>query len=136
MSKGSVTRITYVVRSGVSAAEVFGSHRAELIARGLKPLYEAKGVDLGRSRGNLYQNIAGQLLEYSPKRAHFLSAKLDSVPATTYVTLYVTEYELGATSVRALARDRIKSLMPWSGEAPACPPSGPDRPTTSRPSFA
>jgi OmpA-OmpF porin, OOP family len=98
--EGSLTRITYVVRSGVSAAEVFGSHRAELISRGFKPLYEAKGADLGRSQGNLYQNLAGQLLEYSPKGAHFLSAKLDSVPITTYVTLYVTEYELGATSVR------------------------------------
>ena len=97
---GDVTRITYVVRSGVSAAEVFRSLVNELAARGFKPLYQASGADFGRSQGNLYQNIAGQLLEYSPQRAHFVSAKLDSLPATVHIALYFTEYEIGTTPIK------------------------------------
>ena len=51
-----------------------------------------------------------QLLEYSPKAAHFISAKLESVPATVYVALYVTEYELGATSVRVRPGQAVVQL--------------------------
>jgi|SRR6266545_1260424 OmpA-OmpF porin, OOP family len=98
--EGDVTRFTYVVRPGPSAGEVFGGYKSDLAAKGFKPLYEARGATIGRSQGNLYQNLAGQLLEYSPKGAHFLSAKLDSGPATIYVALYITEYEMGATPVR------------------------------------
>jgi OmpA-OmpF porin, OOP family len=98
--EGDVTRITYVVRHGPAAGEVFGSYKSGLVAKGFKPLYEARGVAIGRSQGNLYQNLVGQLLEYSPKGAHFLSMKFDGVPATVYVALYITEYEMGATSVR------------------------------------
>jgi outer membrane protein OmpA-like peptidoglycan-associated protein len=96
--EGEITRITYVVRRGASAEQVFEGFKKQLEEHGFKPLYEAKGLELGRAQGNLYQNLAGQLLEYSPKEAHFLSAKFDGSPAA-YVTLYVTAYEIGATSV-------------------------------------
>jgi len=96
--EGEVTRITYVVRRGVSAAETFAGFKAQLAEKGFKQLYEAKGPELGRSQGNLYQNIAGQLLEFSPKEARFLSAKLDGPPV--YVALYVTEYQIGTTPAR------------------------------------
>jgi hypothetical protein len=90
--EGEVTRITYVVRRGIFAAEVFRTYKNELIAKRFRILYEAEGIEFGQSQGNLYRDLGGQLLEYSPKGAHFLSAKLDT-PAATYVTLYVTEYE-------------------------------------------
>src|SRR6266545_844538 len=77
--EGDVTRFTYVVRPGPSAGEVFGGYKSDLAAKGFKPLYEARGATIGRSQGNLYQNLAGQLLEYSPKGAHFLSVQLDVV---------------------------------------------------------
>jgi OmpA-OmpF porin, OOP family len=96
---GEVTRITYVVRRGASAAEVFADFKSQLAVKGFKQLYEAQGPDLGRSQGNLYQNIAGQLLEYSPKEARFLTARLDGPPGA-YVALYVTEYQIGSTPVR------------------------------------
>jgi OmpA-OmpF porin, OOP family len=98
--EGEVTRITYVVPRGASAAGVFRGYKSELVARGFKILYEAEGTEVGRSQGNLYQGLGGQLLEYSPRAAHFLTAKLDNVPVTTYVALYATEYEIGATSVK------------------------------------
>jgi hypothetical protein len=34
------------------------------------------------------------------KGRDFLSAKYDSAPSTVYIALYVTEYEIGTTSVR------------------------------------
>lgn len=98
--EGELVRITYVVRPGASPAEVFGKLKAELLAKGFKPIYEARGTELGRAQGNLYQNLEGQLLEYSPKGAHFLSAKRDGAPTTAYVAAYVTAYELGTTRVR------------------------------------
>lgn len=106
---GEVTRITYVVRRGVSADAVFNDLTGELMTRGFKPLYQATGPELGRSQGNLYQDIAGQLLQYSPNKAHFVSAKLDG-PTTAYVVLYVTEYELGATPVRVKPGQAVVQL--------------------------
>jgi OmpA-OmpF porin, OOP family len=97
---GEVTRITYLVRPGAFSAEVFGSLKNDLMAKGFKPYYEAQGAAFGRAQGNLYKNVREQLFEYSPKEARFLSAKYDSAPATVYVALYVTEYEIGTTSVR------------------------------------
>jgi OmpA-OmpF porin, OOP family len=97
--EGEVTRITYLVRPGPSSAEVFGSLKNDLMTKGFKPYYEAQGAAFGRAQGNLYKNLREQLFEYSPKGARFLSAKYDSA-ATIYVALYVTEYEIGTTSVR------------------------------------
>lgn len=97
---GQVTRITYLVRPGPSSAEVFASLKNDLITKGFKPYYEAQGPAFGRAQGNLYKNLREQLFEYNPKGARFLSAKYDSGPATVYVALYVTEYEIGTTSVR------------------------------------
>src|SRR6516225_6979171 len=52
--EGEVTRITYVVRRNASAEQVFGALKARLAESGFKPLYEAKGPELGRGLGNLY----------------------------------------------------------------------------------
>jgi OOP family OmpA-OmpF porin len=108
--EGELTRITYVVRPGSTGPEVFAKLKSDLLTRGFKPLYEAKGAAFGRAQGNLYQNLQGQLLEYSPKGAHFLSAKYEGVPSTAYVALYVTEYELGATPVRVRPGQAILQL--------------------------
>jgi OOP family OmpA-OmpF porin len=108
--EGDMTRITYVVRPGPTSAEVFGSLRSELIAKGFRPFYEAKGAEFGKAQGNLYQNLREQLFEYSPKGAYFLAAKYDGVPATVHATLYVTEYEIGATSVRLRPGQTILQL--------------------------
>jgi OmpA-OmpF porin, OOP family len=98
--EGDVTRITYVVRRGVSAAGVFRSFKNDLVKKGFKIAYQAEGAEFGRSQGNLYRNLREQLLEFSPRGAHFLAAKLDGVTATAYVVLYVTEFEIGATTVK------------------------------------
>jgi OmpA-OmpF porin, OOP family len=108
--EGDVTRITYVVRPGPTSAEVYGGLKKELMAKGFKALYEAKGAEFGKGQGNLYQNLREQLLEYSPKGAHFLSAKFDGVPGTVHVALYVTEYEIGATSVRVRPGQAVLQL--------------------------
>jgi OOP family OmpA-OmpF porin len=107
---GEVTRITYVVKAGTSSAEVFTSVKNDLMAKGFKPGYEAKGADFGRAQGNLYKNVGQQLFEYSPKGAYFLSAKYEGVPATTYVALYVTEYQMGTTPVRVRPGQTILQL--------------------------
>lgn len=108
--EGELTRITYVVRPGSTSAEVFGSLKDELVARGFRPTYEANGAEFGRAHGNLYKNLREQLFEYSPKGARFLSAKFEGVPATVYVALYVTEYEIGSTSVRIRPGQAIVQL--------------------------
>jgi OmpA-OmpF porin, OOP family len=108
--EGEVTRITYLIQRRVSAAEVFHSFERELTASGFKILFEAEGPEFGRSQGNLYHDIQGQLLEYSPRAAHFLSAKLDSAPVTAYVSLYATEYEMGATSVKVRPGEVVLQL--------------------------
>ena len=108
--EGELTRITYVVRAGASSAEVFGALKSDLLGKGFKVIYEAKGADFGRAQGNLYQNLGDQLFEYSPKGAYFLSAKHDGAPATTYVALYVTEYEMGTTPVRIRPGQAILQL--------------------------
>jgi OmpA-OmpF porin, OOP family len=108
--EGEVTRITYVVRPGSSSAEVFGSVKNDLTDKGFKTFYEAKGADFGRAQGNLFKNLNEQLFEYSPKGAHFLSAKYDGAAATVYVTLYVTEYEIGTTPVRVRPGQAILQL--------------------------
>ena len=63
--EGDLTRITYVVRPGPTSAEVCGSLRKELMAKGFKPLYEAKGAEFGKGQGNLYQNLREQLVVVS-----------------------------------------------------------------------
>jgi OOP family OmpA-OmpF porin len=108
--EGELTRITYVVRPGPNSAEVFGSLRNDLMAKGFKPLYEAKGAEFGKAQGNLYQNMREQLLEFSPKGAHFLSAKYDGVSGTVHVALYVTAYEIGATSIRVRPGQTVLQL--------------------------
>ncbi len=107
---GEVTRITYVVRTGPTSAEVFGTLKTDLMTGGFRPLYESKGTDFGKAQGNLFKNLAEQLFEYSPKGAHFLSAKYDGAPATVYVALYVTEYQIGTTSVRVRPGQTILQL--------------------------
>jgi len=108
--EGEVTRITYVVRLGPPSADVFGTLKNDLMTVGFRPLYEAKGADFGRAQGNLFKNLAEQLFEYSPKGAHFLSAKYEGTAATVYVALYVTEYQIGTTSVRVRPGQTILQL--------------------------
>lgn len=96
---GKLTRLTYRVPEGASAAEVFENYKGELADKGFTILYEAEGQAFGEMQGELYGGIGTQLLQYSPDAAHFLSAELDRPEGAVHVALYVTEYQDGYTKV-------------------------------------
>jgi outer membrane protein OmpA-like peptidoglycan-associated protein len=98
--EGRVQKSIYFVPRGPTAAEVFRNYKLDLDAKGFRPIFEARGQELGADQGRIFEsNGPGeQLFGYSPETSRFLSAVKDDGTRQTYVSLYVIDYQGGVHS--------------------------------------
>jgi len=124
--EGKVTRLTYLVKAGVTAHEVYSSYMEAFKNKGFEILFKCKKRDCGRNWENttyflneLNINPNGDLgggLKYGKEdNQRFITARLKQDGKSIYATLYVTQgwwkfpaYQLDVIEVAEMEKGQVK----------------------------